>query len=1841
MAAKDKAALASAYQELGKELLASSQLKTVGNYTLGRPIAEGTFGKVRLGTHRLTNTRVAIKQIPKTHNSHAAASLTREIHHHRRLHHPHVIQLYEVLATESSIWMVSELCAGGELYDYLVERGSLPEAEARRLFGQLCLAVAYIHERGIVHRDLKLENVLLDETCNVKLGDFGFTREFERRRLMDTFCGTTGYAAPEMLAGKKYTGQEVDIWSLGIILFALLTGSLPFDDDDEDVMRLKILQGDFQIPEDLSEDAQDLVRNILKQNPHERLAVRAILSHPWFTRAATAPPLLPTTSFGATSSASADDQHSPSVLRHAGPSETSALDCSPDTVRERDSDHRDGERARPASRIASASKFDLPPTLEADGDSIGTASLRTSADQIVQGADTSELISPVTMSTDPTAQTADLARELSESAHGQHGSTLSALSELSFVSAASEAESTSAAPSSTEESDSMRSQSTSQTTDEDEERVLPEPVPLKASPGEIAKEPTGTSLDASGRGLTGAIEGEGEAADRLRLEHLRNESQTTLRRKDSLGSSSDQSRRTPAGTTIGTTAAAASNPLPTHHELPLSNAEEGEAGLQAASAPSEAVDSDMPESGKLPTAAGGTGSGQFRTPSRSKRRSASSIALSAEGIAAPAMATLPARPVDYVSQLTQLQPPLFSTTVEQRLLVQLSMMGLDVGQIVHSVTTDACDASGGIWWLLKKKAEERERDLENQRLLSANKSEDVPESHASHAAAPGAHVTSSSNERPSSPSLQEHPSTATDPPPIPPKDPSRPRQRNAGSRAFVAGLPTDPRANGTEGLPKTAQNSFREQLSRLPGNNGAAAMMALRQLERDGHQFAGSSSSPSIAASLLPASSSYPGIDSQKWDSAQRTTGHVSGAAADPTPTPPTVATQSPLKERVAQALDAEVPQDSNLPSASAVVSTAPKASPLKTSKSKHGDRQRTNSLSIRTFTSALTGKSLENLEEAGSGPDGRLPERAKSPVSALFSRRGPGSLIGKAGGGNKGRDSGKGTANTTVSANASPSHDKVPRPDPFLSSALSKQSPSPSQATLQPAISSGELKRSEAQSAPKEGPSNNSPIKDKSKAVKEGDLRATVSHDTFSTVRSQPEVADEQQRGVEKARRSKSSFLSTVRTWLKPEERQAKKRSRKQAAAAAHHLASQHAPSLRGSSAALGGTHSRNNSASLSGSAARGGSIRARQNPYPPVSPTTRRSLIGPPSAINNLNRGSTSRRSSTGSTVIPGIAATLTPATSATGNIATVTSEVGNRPTNPRRQSAGSLTPTGTAYGDAQDSSGTLFGAPSRGSRPSSMHSFSQLPSRPRRLPAKSGSMSSAGSLRKPYNIATEKSGSNPGSFNAGSLNDNSLKSLHARRLSADGGTVVRRQKSGYGLGVKVIHGRHHRTGSGQSRASSPGPSMLGEIARAAEETPDGGHVSGQSLPRARTASGVRSARNSAQEGDLLTVPGATAESGQDASEAAKTETSRKALSSNGSFNAGSGPAPSHHPTLFVAHKSRSPYRPPSANHALQGMIHRAAATGHAHQQHTSAGPGGSLQSSDKSLTSIWEPRNIPLGTWHRSWGRPPPGWTGPVDDSPVPPKRVSASQSSVLRDVFSRPSRTFADVDDEWVDEDEEPAYSGGLGQLDSSKASAAASSTTFTPFSSAATTSSGAFNPLLPGARSLRQIEGLQPYTGSGFSGMSESIHARSEAFESRGFKSAFSRTAAPGFFAAARQNGSALRGLFTPPALGSEMFPRTTVIEEPTKPAGGDPAPGSQVNFEGTRGPSSSSTNSPATEGPSHPNAQASVTSTGSGVDGAPGSCAGISTPTLTGPRRAAPAATSAFLSIEEGEEEED
>ncbi|CAG8528555.1 9877_t:CDS:10 [Dentiscutata erythropus] len=242
-----KAKLVADYQDLLKEL-STQDIKSVGNYILEDTIGEGTYGKVKLATHKLTGQKVAIKIIPKIH----AENLTREIHHHRYLHHPNIISLFEVIPTENKIYMVLEYCEGGELFDFLVNRKRLKENLARKMFGQLCRAVKYCHDRRVVHRDLKLENILLDAHKNIKLGDFGFTREYESKKLLETICGST-----EMLIGKKYSGLEIDIWSLGVILYTLLCGSLPFDDDDENEMKLKIMKGEYEMGEFLSDEVAD------------------------------------------------------------------------------------------------------------------------------------------------------------------------------------------------------------------------------------------------------------------------------------------------------------------------------------------------------------------------------------------------------------------------------------------------------------------------------------------------------------------------------------------------------------------------------------------------------------------------------------------------------------------------------------------------------------------------------------------------------------------------------------------------------------------------------------------------------------------------------------------------------------------------------------------------------------------------------------------------------------------------------------------------------------------------------------------------------------------------------------------------------------------------------------------------------------------------------------------------------------------------------------------------------------------------------------------------------------------------------------------------------------------------------------------------------------------------------------------------------------------------------------------------------------------------------------------------------------------------------------------------
>jgi len=210
------------------------------------------------------------------------SNLAREIHHHRQFVHPHIARLYEVIVTESMVWLVLEYCQGDELYNYLLSHGRLPVEKVQKTFAQLVGAVSYVHNQSCVHRDLKLENILLDKHENVKLVDFGFTREYEgKSNYLQTFCGTICYSAPEMLKGEKYAGEKVDVWSLGIILYALLCGELPFDEDDDDATRRRILAEEPKYPDHVPPDALSLLRSLLSKRPFRRPTLPEILGHPF------------------------------------------------------------------------------------------------------------------------------------------------------------------------------------------------------------------------------------------------------------------------------------------------------------------------------------------------------------------------------------------------------------------------------------------------------------------------------------------------------------------------------------------------------------------------------------------------------------------------------------------------------------------------------------------------------------------------------------------------------------------------------------------------------------------------------------------------------------------------------------------------------------------------------------------------------------------------------------------------------------------------------------------------------------------------------------------------------------------------------------------------------------------------------------------------------------------------------------------------------------------------------------------------------------------------------------------------------------------------------------------------------------------------------------------------------------------------------------------------------------------------------------------------------------------------------------------------------------------------
>ncbi|XP_054475086.1 LOW QUALITY PROTEIN: hormonally up-regulated neu tumor-associated kinase homolog [Anoplopoma fimbria] len=284
-----------------RELLRSfPHSKRVGSYLVGKMINKGSFAKVMEGLHIGTGEKVAIKVIDKKkarQDSYVLKNMKREPRIHQMVRHPHIVVLLETLETENSYYMAMELCAGGDLMDRICERKRLEEREVRRYTRQILSAVEHLHKHGIVHRDLKIENFLLDEHNNIKIVDFGLSNTLKAEslslELLNTQCGSPAYAAPELLAHRKY-GPKVDVWSVGVSMFAMLTGTLPFTVEPFNIKQLhqKMVNGEIStIPSDISKGAVAFVLSLLEPDPAKRPSVRAAMEERWINEGHAKKPL--------------------------------------------------------------------------------------------------------------------------------------------------------------------------------------------------------------------------------------------------------------------------------------------------------------------------------------------------------------------------------------------------------------------------------------------------------------------------------------------------------------------------------------------------------------------------------------------------------------------------------------------------------------------------------------------------------------------------------------------------------------------------------------------------------------------------------------------------------------------------------------------------------------------------------------------------------------------------------------------------------------------------------------------------------------------------------------------------------------------------------------------------------------------------------------------------------------------------------------------------------------------------------------------------------------------------------------------------------------------------------------------------------------------------------------------------------------------------------------------------------------------------------------------------------------------------------------------------------------
>ena len=250
---------------------------------MGRLLGKGAFGKVNLGMHKLTGKIVAIKSISKEclTDENSKRKVMQEFSILKLMRHSSVIRLYETFESKKHILFIMELCSGGDLLNYVRKRRRLKENLGKFVFRQLVDGLNYCHSKSILHRDIKLDNILLNAVGDIKICDFGVSKCVKKGERLVEQCGTPAYIAPEILRDKGYEGFGVDVWSAGVALYAILYGTVPFKGNDMKELQKQIMKGRYTLKEDVSHEARDLLKHMLECDPKKRISISEILCHPW------------------------------------------------------------------------------------------------------------------------------------------------------------------------------------------------------------------------------------------------------------------------------------------------------------------------------------------------------------------------------------------------------------------------------------------------------------------------------------------------------------------------------------------------------------------------------------------------------------------------------------------------------------------------------------------------------------------------------------------------------------------------------------------------------------------------------------------------------------------------------------------------------------------------------------------------------------------------------------------------------------------------------------------------------------------------------------------------------------------------------------------------------------------------------------------------------------------------------------------------------------------------------------------------------------------------------------------------------------------------------------------------------------------------------------------------------------------------------------------------------------------------------------------------------------------------------------------------------------------------